>query len=374
MSQLQSSQRCPNARPASAGFSLVELLMVIVIIALVIGITLPALSAARKAARSAATSATLNDLSTASVRFEQDKRRAPGYLSIRDVGGQSNTQSRGMTAMENALLDLAGKNAVAVGNSAPSNWNAADAKQLVRFSGTGPDIWVNPTLIGSGDGNYWVPPAAYLVAQYDPAASSGTARPQVADDPLFGGATQIPDVVDAFGQPVLAWVQDDLAISPMRDSGTRAFEQFAQKEFSSGNADSPARFYWRSNAAFLTSTAMGKQRVNNADNSLLGNDDDNAAKSLMGLLGNPGAPLTSTLSKNHDQILPSAPRGKFIVHAAGPDYTFLSKRNASQAGATDALHYGLNFKTASEAPVKDSSGDNSSTDVAREFDDIIIAN
>ena len=59
----------------------------------------------------------MSQMAAATAAFETDKRRAPGYYSVRDLASDDNVDSggRGMTAMENILLDLSGKNAISIG-------------------------------------------------------------------------------------------------------------------------------------------------------------------------------------------------------------------------------------------------------------------
>ncbi|MEM8758348.1 MAG: prepilin-type N-terminal cleavage/methylation domain-containing protein, partial [Planctomycetota bacterium] len=94
--------RCADA--ARAGFSLIELLVVIVIIAIVIGITVPAIGGARDLARASSTQATLAGLGNAISSFRADEQRLPGYFNTRQMG----RADTGLSGMQNIMLDLAG--------------------------------------------------------------------------------------------------------------------------------------------------------------------------------------------------------------------------------------------------------------------------
>ena len=96
-------------RPAPRrAFSLVELLVVIAIIALVISIILPALGGVRTAARRAATQTVMKGFSDAVGQFTLDNDRVPGIYSAEEMGSIENRDVFRMSAMENAILELAG--------------------------------------------------------------------------------------------------------------------------------------------------------------------------------------------------------------------------------------------------------------------------
>ena len=81
------SQSANSPRSKKAGFTLVELLVVIGIIALLIGILLPALSKARQAANTAACAANLHTLGQALILYVNQSRHYPGAQSHLDSGG-----------------------------------------------------------------------------------------------------------------------------------------------------------------------------------------------------------------------------------------------------------------------------------------------
>lgn len=81
------SQTPPAPRKLKAGFTLVELLVVIGIIALLIAILLPALSKARQAANTAACSANLHTMGQALMLYINQSRHYPGAQSALDGGG-----------------------------------------------------------------------------------------------------------------------------------------------------------------------------------------------------------------------------------------------------------------------------------------------
>ena len=171
-------------------FTLIELLVVIAIIALVIAIVLPALGGARNAAKNTATTALVNDLVTAVAQYEQDEQRLPGFYGVREMGDAANT-GEGFTTMENIMLDLAGGYAAA----ASGTTIAVGALPAGRVD-------IDVSLIGSsasfdGQDAYFNPPEKFYTA--------GNGQQGLPDH------DRLPDLVDAFGNPVLAWARDPLA-------------------------------------------------------------------------------------------------------------------------------------------------------------------
>jgi hypothetical protein len=120
------------------------------------------------------------------------------------------------------------------------------------------------------------------------------------------GHYELPDVVDAWGNPLLGWMQDDVPGTPpfaARDSSTRGW------------------FYWNSNSGFLKSTMLGKSQLNQRTDSLLGSDQNapDLIVTLRGVLGHPGFPDTTP----PPNALPLAARGKLVLQSAGPNGIYL---------------------------------------------------
>ncbi|MDX9910627.1 MAG: prepilin-type N-terminal cleavage/methylation domain-containing protein [Phycisphaerales bacterium] len=335
------------ARSSSRAFSLIELLVVVAIIVVVVAIIIPSLGGARTVARETQSKALLSDIASASGKFTLDNGgRVPGYFTPAEMGSGDNA-TQGLTGMENLLLDLAGAEAV---------FSSDDTDRIeVNPLSNGSPIYVNPDLLGSGTGNYLTIDQGNL--RYEEQASNAGDLGQIAATG-FDGSRSLPDVVDAFGQPLLVWTEDAAGPSKITD-----FDEFAVED---SDAD-PAHFYWNQNASILNSGGIGKKLTDVYMDSLLGGSAQKSKRerTLTAILGNPGYPanLADPLPAVNT-IYPSAARGKMLVQAAGADGVYLSLKDKKGRGliSSNQLNYGSNFPAVGETD-----------DLIKQFDDLFIS-
>lgn len=379
-----------RASRSSSGFTLAELLIVIAIIALLVAITIPALGGARTAARKASTKQLISSITQAAGSFGNDNSgRAPGLFTAAEMGHEQNLD-RGMSAMENALLDLSGGEAVhgRVSDGAPDD--ITRAVQVGPINDPSLKYWVKPDLIASSTSAYLSVPPEFLVNQIRGTQQiAESTKGHAALDPE---EAQLPDVVDAFGQPLLLWVEDEFG--PARiDQNASSIVDERLKFVNIDTSDGPSRFYWVSNAAFLQATELGRKGEDMANpdptmggkTSVLGQSvvtnvgEDAIRFTMAALLGNPGFKELQDVNGAPyppDELIPESSRGKFIVHSAGPDGIYLSTKDKGLASATDDgdhIEYGTNFyEPGSTTRYVDDNGAPTSLDVIEAFDDIVV--
>lgn len=367
------NQTQPSGRP---GFTLTEVLVVLTIIVLVLALIFPALTDTRNLARQAATQAVMKEFGNAVDAYRQDNDgRTPGIYSPSEMGSQDN-DNLGYTAMENAILALAG--GIVTPDSAVGlqpGWGNFGPTNAARAANTAANRFVRPDLIGQdvpGNLGYFKPSEKYFVAQE--MGATGTQVSQIANQ-LTGpaGSANIPDLVDGWGNPLLLWVED-----PFGPREITQTEDFA-RQFSE---DGSSRFYWASNAGFLNSEQWGRSGESPQGLSLLGERPGNNAAlistSMTGMLGNPAYPDDLA---NPTQTLPTGSRGKLVIHSAGTDGIPLAATDrgslAVGAGRSDGtvdqgLQYWRSFFTATNARLENE-GVPATRDLVEDFDDLIMS-
>jgi len=357
----------PDLIPRSdRGFSLIELLTVILIIFVVLALVIPALDGARNVARTAATQSVMKGFGNAVDQFRQDHAEAvPGIYSPERMGDPENADRYGFTAMENVLLDLAG-GVQSFASNPPEPWEDFGPDAAAHAD----ELYVNPDLIGAQiDSNpgYWTPPERFTEIQERGPSPSQQFSTETDD-------AEIIDVIDAWGNPMMLWVDNPLGPQEIDE-----IESFAEID----NTNGPSRFYWASNAGHLKATALGRggedQTVNNARPfSLLGdgNSDAELRRTMTAVLGSPAFPAASVDLQNptrNDQFLPGDARGSLFMHSAGIDGVYLGSRDqvARQFdAASGGLPYWANFfSTGGTRWARD--GSPTTRDVLEGFDDMV---
>lgn len=382
-------------------FSLVEMLLVIAVIGIMIAMLLPALSGARDSGLKVSSQSIMADLATAAQRFGNDNSgRNPGFFSEAEMGHSENL-AIGMSAAENAMLELGGSSAVLGLESDPDVANLIDEQAGIIAIGPRSDtnetprVVVNVNLIGA-EGAYFTPQEKFFVVQPHGADGDGQAGNAAGE-----GQEMMPDLVDAWGNPLLVWAQDESARGSILASGSGddVYTQFARitsdGDGQPGDTDGPAWFYLASNSAFLNATEFGSQGINMGGDpatgraSVLGQsvDDMDRIYTLSAVLASPGSyqldPAASDLAgATYEQVFPTRPRGRFMVQSAGIDGVYFGGgdtgwRSNAEVQTDYRLDFGTNYlyrdpPVPTEPRLTDDSGAFTNIDMAKEFDDLLI--
>ncbi len=347
-------------RSARRAFTLVELLVVMAIIAIVIALVIPAIGRSRKSVQASETKSLLTQLSNATSTFMNDERRTPGFFSEKEMGSLENETTRGMSEMENIMLDLYGYQPPTTSTTITVNVGPTVAHMLP----------IDAQLIGvpgSGSKQYFVPNKKQYVIMTPAAQQVGTAPHTAVDtDP-----NQLSDVADTWRVPILAWRQDDtFAVRPTVASvgnGTSGTYKF-------GAADSgtKAKYYWASNACFLKADRAGKYgSLNQAADSLIGTSANGAA-SLSGILGNPSDPFRDPSNLAATPIVARSSRAPIVYQSAGIDGIYLGKKDpGGKFFNGGAITYSTNFIIpGTTTGYVDRDGRPTNHDLLGDFDDI----
>ena len=392
----------PRTTRLARAFTLIELLVVILLIAIIIAITLPALGAARNAVRRAETRQLMQNFQNAWGVFKGDYSRSPGLFTQRDLGAEDNGEA-GFSAMENAILEMLGSDAligiVSQVNDNPDAYANYDSgnDSIIRVgpSEGNEDLqaYVNAKVLGSGDAYLQLDERA-LVAQIndggDTVGQFGTPATDSTGQRFANtgneGVLQMPDVVDAFGQPLLLWVADEFAPAQIStESMDDALDGFILDNADADDPRAAALFYPNANKAFLAATRLGRLQYDmtsevtpiNERTSIIGfkstgDFDDEQRESFMALLGNPAFPSAIGGERLADavrnmMVVPASPRGEFIIHSAGPDGVYFANTESgfrTRGSTTGKLEYWQHFSAGSN--------EIDTTDMAGFFDDVML--
>ncbi len=372
----------------AGGFTITELLVVMIVITVVISILVPVLGKVRDSARAVTTQGLMNEVVNAVRQFTTDHKRQPGYFSARELGGVQNL-TQGMSGWENLMLDLLGG---VVGTGASATGQPPNTVVANPTNDSSRDAYVDIDQIGMGKDKYLVVSQKFLAEQHNTAGAEQQVG--VEGHTAAEGTPSLPDLVDAWRNPLLIWAEDETALTPINPQAVPPV--LLAKD--SVNSNLPgARFYWASNAAFLKARALGRKGKDqtfvgvNTPYSLLGGPSTpalghNAIRSLESVLGNPNyrwMPPSSSAGGAPTTEHPASPRGPFIVHSAGADgyYFGSTDRGAKRFSGTSegVIDYTFTFWTTPTAGgpinqrVTDKNGSPTNEDVISGFDDLLAS-
>ena len=387
-------------RVVACGFSLVEMLLVIAVIALLIAMLMPALAGARDSALRVKTQSMMADLTNAAQRFGNDNAgRNPGYFSESLMGHRDN-EGIGMSAMENAMLELGGSAAI-LGRRGEEGVPTADPDLGIieltpSMNADVLPVVVNINLIGA-EGAYYSPDLKFWKAQVHEGGNNAAGQ---SGTPVGEGQELMPDLLDAWGNPLLAWAKDPAAPSSILATGDpdEVYTQIARLNSDGigglGDATGPAWFYLASNAAFLEAPAFGDSGIDMAGDPAGGRASTlgSGVLSDMDRLRTLGSILASSSSfqldpnvdgledATYNQVFPTHARGRFIVHSAGSDGVFLNhqddgwKENGhSNYGSGEFyLDFGNSYFSHGDVRYTDDSGAFINIDLIDPFDDLMF--
>jgi prepilin-type N-terminal cleavage/methylation domain-containing protein len=301
------------SRRGGRAFTLVELLVVIAIVALLIAILVPTLSSARVAAKRSATQSLLTDVSRASESFALDNRRVPGMIPDSVLYAQNSSAPREFTAMDNAMLELAGGGIRAIDGDNPLLDTVDDDFPIHVDSTTGTEYHASPTLVGEGDylqiegGNLQV-------------MNNDDERRRLVPDPYQ--SRNMPTFVDNFGTPILYFRRSGARFSPPTEGN---FELVGN--LIGGGYDGSTWYWWDAAHAYgFTGAPLqdpGEYSDPNQGGSWLFYDGDSLSESE-------SSAYKAVLE--HPSMYEDAPRGDFVVISAGPDGVYFNRDQYADIG------------------------------------------
>jgi prepilin-type N-terminal cleavage/methylation domain-containing protein len=227
------------------GFTLVELLVVIVIIGMLVALLLPAVRSAVEAGRQATCMNNMKEVGTAIMSYEAEKGHLPGYLNPPLTTGGTASVTWPMAILPQLarkdLVDQARNNSGQFANVQINQFICPDDPKKGMYAPAGPQD-------GTSAHNYYyymsyVVPSAYFVNRSGATSTSGTSWqigqiPNPAQTVMLGERTWIPSDPGTHAPHAPAWT-DASSTDPNGNTNSGGALTFTWPTYSSSNPGLP---------------------------------------------------------------------------------------------------------------------------------------